>query len=59
MKFKLGKLLKKVRLGLAVGRIVAGGSSKHAKVFDRIENGADIADKAKEIADMVKEIAQK
>lgn len=51
-KFKLSEWLSRARLAVAVGKVVAGG--KAGGVFDRVEQGVEIADKAKEIADLVK-----
>ena len=52
MKFKLSKWLTRIRIGIAVGKVVAGG--KAGGLFDRVEKGVEVADKAKEIADLVK-----
>lgn len=57
MKFKLKDLLQKIAIGVAVGKVVAGG--KHGKIFDKIEQGEEIANKASEIQDLVKEIFKK
>ena len=57
MKFKLKDLLDKVRIGIGVARIVTGGA--HSKIFDKLDEGTAIADKAKEIADMVKAMQKK
>jgi len=56
-KFKLSEWLARIRIGIAVGKVVAGG--KAGGVFDRVEQGVEVADKAKEIADLVKVITKK
>ena len=54
MKFKLSEWLTRIRIGIAVGKVVAGG--KAGGVFDRVEKGVEVADKAKEIADLVRKV---
>lgn len=49
--------LTKIRLGIAVARAATGG--KHGKIFDRIEQGSEIATKADEIAELVKAMTKK
>ena len=56
MKFKLSEWLTRIRIGIAVGKVVAGG--KAGGVFTRVEKGVEVADKAKEIADLVKAITK-
>jgi hypothetical protein len=54
---KLSEWLARVRMAVAVGKVVAGG--KAGGIFDRVEQGVSVADKAKEIADLVKTITKK
>lgn len=54
---KLSEWLRRVRIAVAVGKVVAGGSV--GGIFDRVESGIEVADKAKEIADLVKAITKK
>lgn len=57
MGFKLSQIFQQVRIGIAVGKVVAGG--KHGKIFEKIEQGAEIAEQAKALGDFVKGILKK
>jgi hypothetical protein len=57
MKFNLKDILSKVAIGVAVGKVAMGG--KHSKIFDRIEQGEEIANKASEIQDLVSQMFKK
>ncbi|MDI1240806.1 MAG: hypothetical protein PSX80_02650 [bacterium] len=50
-KFKLSEWLSRVRIGIAVGKVVAGG--KAGGIFNRVEKGAEAAGKAREIAELL------
>lgn len=54
---KIKNIKDKAKIAIAVGRVVAGG--KAPRTFDKIEQGADIAEKAFEIADMVAQMLRK
>jgi hypothetical protein len=57
MKVKLSEWLTRIRIGIAVGKVVAGG--KAGGVFKRVENGLEVADKAKEISEIVTAIMRR
>ena len=53
----IGDWFTKIRLGVAIARAATGG--KHGKIFDKIDEGTAIAEKATEISELIKQMAKK
>jgi hypothetical protein len=59
MGLNLKKLLDKIKIGVAVGTIVAGANPKASKVLGKVQKGEEIAEKAGDIASMVHDMLKK